>query len=549
MAGMRIGAGLELARGFVVVAIALGASALVVGAVPACHAQDEMKGKPSDPLPLDLSNACGSPGETLRLTYFDPSGHIEKLPEVTFQSGVNAPVLPSRWDRPVGSNTFNVDVTIPEGAATGPITLVAKYYTFKSPDFTIPCPPDAGLDASTDADADAAPNVTGGFSETVAIDKTGSPTAGNFSTTPDGKILMSATAGEANLTEVDPSTGAAKQTSIPNITVSGALRRADGSTMLVGRSGISPLAARIGANNTAMWAWTFGEELERAAGIASLDADTFLVPFAASVLRLPASGTGATSINFDMPPKTNMRKVAPLAGGGFILGAAVERTFPEQALLVIAMAANDTIQWQRLFADGGRQSVRGMLGLLDGGALLIGSTQPAGGPDSSFGWLSRLGTDGTVVWQRTYGMQGGIVLSSAIETATGLRVLGSSAGGLSVMELNGDGSVVSTRRFKDPQSTAFFQATGIGKTAQGEIVFGGFSPLAHTYQVVKTGPDLTLGCTDTLLRAPLEISSAPSALVVTTPAHVVSTAAAATTPVSVTPSAPKVVTPVDQCTN
>lgn len=544
---MWIGAARGVARGFVLGAAVLGAAALTLGSVPACQEADRSAGESFDPLPLDLSKTCGSPGETLRLTYFDRAGKIEKLPEVTFQSGVNAPVLPSRWERPVDSNTYSVDVTIPEGAQTGPIKLVSSDQHFDSPVFTIPCPPDAGLDGATDADA--APNVTGGFSESVVIDKTGSPTSGNFSLTPDGKVLMSATAGDANLTEVDPSSGAAKQTSIPNITVSGALRRSDGSTMIVGRSGISPLAARIGADNTATWAWTFGEELERAVGIASLDAETYLVPFAASVLKLPASGTGAVAINFDMPPKTNARAVEPLTGGGFILGAEVERTFPEQDLLVIAMTANDTIQWQRLFADGGRQSVRDILGLVDGGALLVGSTQPAVGADASYGWLSRLAADGAVVWQRTYGMPGGIVLSSALETAAGLRVLGSSAGGLTVMELNGDGSVVSARRFKDPQPTAFFQSTGIGKTALGEIVFGGFSPLAHTYQVVKTSPDLTFDCADALLQAPLDIASASSTLVVTTPTHVVTTAAAATTPVSVTPGAPKVVAPVDQCTN
>lgn len=532
-------------------------AALGTGSVPGCDEHDPFvppaHGR-AETFILDLSKTCGNPGDTVRLTYYDPRADIDKLPTVNFTPGAPAAVQPSNWERPVESTTFTLDVTVPEAATSGPIELesfvkdFAGSNRFKSEPFTIPCPPDAGLDGSSDADASPSP-TTEGFAYAVGFNKTGSATSGRFSKTYDDKVLVSATAGEANVTEIDPATGAVKQTYIPNVTVAAAMKRTDNSTVIVGRSGITPLAARIGSDSVTSWAFTFGGDLERAVDIAALDADNYLVPFEARILRLPASGTGAKVISFDTPSKTNTRAAAALVGGSWIVGAEVERTFPEQDLLIIAMAANDSILWQRLFANGGRQDLSGILGLSDGGALLIGGTQPPGPTVAATGWIARMASDGTVAWQRNYGTSGTIVLSSAIQTATGFRVLGSSSGGLAVMDLNGDGSVIATRRFKDTQSTASFRSMGIGQTAQNDILFGGISTITHTYQVVKANADLALGCGDATLRAPVDIASVPSALVVTVPTHVATSTATTGTPVTVTAGAPQAATPVDQCTN
>ena len=109
-----------------------------------------------------------------------------------------------------------------------------------------------------------------------------------------------------------------KQTLIPNVSVASAVRSVDGAT-LVGRSGIKPMAARVGADNQLAWAFTFGADLERPVEIAALDADDYLVAFAGKVLLLPAAGAGASVVSFDPPSKTNVRSVEPTAFASVVL--------------------------------------------------------------------------------------------------------------------------------------------------------------------------------------------------------------------------------------
>ena len=117
------------------------------------------------------------------------------------------------------------------------------------------------------------------------------------------------------------------------------------------------------------------------------------------------------------------------------------------------------------------------------------------------------------------------------------------------MEIGADGSVVSTRRFKDTGSTVAFSAMGIAQTAGGEVLIAGGSAPNHTYQLVKTSPDLTVGCADTALQAPVEIASTAASLAATNTSFTATITPVTGTPVTFTPNAPESVTPVDQCKN
>ncbi|MBK6696170.1 MAG: hypothetical protein IPG50_28825 [Myxococcales bacterium] len=411
-----------------------------------------------------------------------------------------------------------------------------------------PEPEDAtpGLDAAPE---DAAPDVDFIGTWNLALDmffpKTGSATAGTCTATPAGKVLVCSTAGDGNLTEFDPASGTATQLLLPGVNVSGALRDAMGGTIVIGRSGINPLAARLDMNNQAAWAWTFGAGLERPVDVVALDTTTFLVANAGRVLKVPVAGTGVTQVSFDTPASTIIRRLVALPGGGWALAAEIERTFPEQDVLVMVVAANGTVTWQKLLANGGRHRVSSLTALSDGGLLLTGALQPPGPSVAATGWVVRFGSTGAVPWQQTYGTSGMLTLTGAVQTPTGFRIGGGSSGGLLALELNGDGSVVLATRYGS--STNPFLPMGAVATASGELVLAGISTTTHAYNIVKTNADLTHNCIDGQFRASVNAPAAASTLNVTDTAFAPTSGAVTTTPVTITPGALQSLTLTNKC--
>jgi hypothetical protein len=302
---------------------------------------------------------------------------------------------------------------------------------------------------------------------------------------------------------------------------------------------------RLDPNNEVSWAFTFGASLERAVSVVPHGSSSYLVAYEDKVLELPASGTGATSISFGLPASAKTREVASVPSGDWAVAAELERTFPEQDALVVRVASSGSVVWQQLLANGGRTLVSSLTPLADGGLIMTGSTRPAGPTVPMDGLVVAFAADGSVVWQRTYGTGGAIRLESAVETPNGIVVGGTSSGAFTALEVaKGDGAVISATRYGLTTSLPM----GMVRSASGELLFAGITTTAHTYQFLKTAPDLQVACGDgSSISTSIQVPSAPGSLNVTTSTFTPTPSAVTTTPVTVTPGAPQAVTPVEKC--
>lgn len=476
---------------------------------------------------------CGSPGDVVRVTASLRPGPASTCEDpyflVHFSPDVAAPRKSSAQD-PLNEACI-LEVVVPQGASTGPIGAGEPDPDLpQSTDvFTVPCPtaPDAGPEGGSDAG-------TSGLALEVGFEKEdgGTATAGQVKQTPTGTVVITGSGGSGMVTEVDPTTGAATQTVVPSVLVNAAVRDPGGETLVVGRSGVVPMAARLGPSNQSLWSYTFGGGLERAVDAVSLDASTYLVAYAGNVLVAPKAGTAPTRVSFDTPASARVRAVAALPGGGWVLAEEIERTFPEQDIAVIAMNANGTIKWQKLFANGGRTFLTSLLVLASGGVVVTGATRPAGMTVVPDGWAAQLGPMGVPGFQRIFGTNGSVKIASAVETPTGFRFGGSTGGKLLAIDAGPDGAVLSARQYEMPTSLA----TGMAQTPSGEIVLTGMTPTSHSYQFLRTGPDLSLVCGPSPFSVPLTITFFTSTLAVTDTTFTPTTAPVAVTPVTITPS-------------
>ena len=85
------------------------------------------------------------------------------------------------------------------------------------------------------------------------------------------------------------------------------------------------------------------------------------------------------------------------------------------------------VQWQKLYGLPGKAEFSSIT-LTKDGSLLAAGSRKAGGAEISEGFLTKLSTDGTPLWQRIYNGAGNVFLRDAGEAADGgLLVLGRSS--------------------------------------------------------------------------------------------------------------------------
>jgi hypothetical protein len=307
-------------------------------------------------------------------------------------------------------------------------------------------------------------------------------------------------------------------------------------------------------DGTFAWARDFGVGTGRSQSITGLGGDAFAVAFGSTlkVARVDAAGGVPTIVSFDTPAKTYVRSVGPLPGGGYVVGAEIERTFPEQDLVLLAMSSTNTIAWQKLFANAGRNFFHSTVTLADGGVLVVGGIRPPG--QAAFdGWLARFSSTGTLAWQRTYTPGSAIAFKSAVETANGFRVLGSTTAGLTVLDVAADGAPVRAATYADTGSSVKPAPLGLGATAGGGALVVGVEATTHTYTLVQTEPDLSVGgCADKAFGAPVTVpivTSATPTVTITNATFAATTATPTSNAITPSTSTATSVTRQDLCTN
>ncbi len=160
------------------------------------------------------------------------------------------------------------------------------------------------------------------------------------------------------------------------------------------------------------------------------------------VLRLSPAGDLLWDRTFGGEGFDAAYSVAETKDGGYIVGGITRekgaRGSDGDDALVLRLDARGELLWQRRFGGAGRDGIRCVRQTSDGGYIAAGSTY-SGGEDARGAWVLKLGPDGKVQWQRTYG---GLSSVYAMEAGDGGYLLGGwTDEGICVTKLDEEGHV------------------------------------------------------------------------------------------------------------
>lgn len=140
-------------------------------------------------------------------------------------------------------------------------------------------------------------------------------------------------------------------------------------------------------------------------------------------------------------PWTNYRGVVKTDDGGYVLVGTVETEIGKQAdwpvyrgdITLERRDGNDAILWNQSYGGEKNDEARGLIGLSDGGFLIFGQTE-------SFGraaWVIRTDAEGNEMWNRTFGRGPTSTINAVIEMRNGGFAL---AGTSDAFSSNGQGA-------------------------------------------------------------------------------------------------------------
>lgn len=194
------------------------------------------------------------------------------------------------------------------------------------------------------------------------------------------------------------------------------------------------------------------------------------------------------------------QSLVPTQDGGCVVGG-YTTSFGAGAndMWVLKLAADGTVEWQKTYGGPLNDYLFAVEQTSDGGYLLVGRTESTGA-GSYDAWVLKLNSDGTIVWQKTYG-GGGIEYARAAHEVSfgGYVVAGYSdsfgAGGYDfwVLRLNPDGTIAWQKTYGGTSSD---QAFSVDETTDGRVVVAGHtlsfgSGLTDAW-ILKLNPDGTV---------------------------------------------------------
>ena len=186
------------------------------------------------------------------------------------------------------------------------------------------------------------------------------------------------------------------------------------------------------------------------------------------------------------------------ADGGYIVSSFVAITIFNEDILVLKLSSDGTVEWQKTYSAGGREFATSIRQTSDGGYIVAGGTFPYNFPYSgSTDYLVlKLNSDGSVAWQKIYGgskndsahtvrqtSDGGYIV---VGEGTSFRTQGSD---LWVLKLNSDGTIVWQKTFR-VNGTEGVSSYSIQQTADGKYVLAGQS--GYDLWVFKLNSDGTV---------------------------------------------------------
>jgi uncharacterized delta-60 repeat protein len=229
-----------------------------------------------------------------------------------------------------------------------------------------------------------------------------------------------------------------------------------------------------------------------------------LVSFFSVISPSFAAPSGGWAATYDVAYRDNADSIQQTSDGGYIVAGETTTLNAEGKemidLLVLKLRADGTVEWRKSYGGSRWDSASSIQQTSDGGYVAAGFT-------SSFGvetrncWVLKLSSDGTVEWQKTYGGYGWDGANSIQQTGDGGYIVAGVTGSFGealafwVLKLGSDGTVEWQKSYggSDQEMAHSIRQTGDG----GYIVAGmtmSFGAGAYTYDflVIKLRQDGTV---------------------------------------------------------
>ncbi|MCP4365811.1 MAG: hypothetical protein GY800_11020 [Planctomycetes bacterium] len=216
------------------------------------------------------------------------------------------------------------------------------------------------------------------------------------------------------------------------------------------------------------------------------------------------AASGGWAATYDVAYKDGANSIQQTSDGGYIVAGETSTLNAEGKemidTLVLKLRPDGTVEWRKSYGGSRWDMISSIQQTSDGGYVAAGFT-------SSFGvkarncWVLKLSRDGTVEWQKTYGGEGWDEADSIQQTGDGGYIVAGMTGSFGekfdfwVLKLGSDGTVEWQKSYggSDQDMARSIRQTGDG----GYIVAGmtrSFGAGAYTYDflVMKLRPDGTV---------------------------------------------------------
>jgi len=127
------------------------------------------------------------------------------------------------------------------------------------------------------------------------------------------------------------------------------------------------------------------------------------------VVRLSGSGEVVWDKLIGAPGETRLGEaIVALPDGGFAVAGSATRDLDKRSLRLARLTSDGTLMWERSYGGEQHDEATGLAATADGGFVLVGSTtaKRPGADGKTNVWILKLDRDGTVLWDRAFGTAG-----------------------------------------------------------------------------------------------------------------------------------------------
>ena len=319
------------------------------------------------------------------------------------------------------------------------------------------------------------------------------PTAGSWpwgiTAGPDGNLWFTEQYGDniGRLNMATPQTGAGWVKTYGGIAsdyASSVQQTSDGGYIVAGGTDYEAWVLKLNSDGTVAWQKTYGDgyiyfdvvrsvqQTSDGGYIVAGETNLFAGNIDGWVLKLNSDGTVAWQHAYGDTGSDSVYSVQQTSDGGYIV-AGETNIFPGIVDgWVLKLNSDGTVAWQHAYGDIGTDRVNSIQQTSDGGYIMAGYTESFGAVNGD-AWALKLNSDGTIAWEKSYGIGTDYAYSIQQTSDGGYIMAGGTGDDAWVLKLNSDGTVMWQKTYG---ATGYFDiVNSVQQTSDGGYTVAGYT--------------------------------------------------------------------------